>query len=144
MTDSNSTPRTDRTDDSDGTDGTDGTDAPKTESPVSDDGANGTRTQHQNHRQSAGVSAHAANQRRAGDDEAAFRCRHCGDPFVEERHLALHRGLNHVDALSEAEREAYRDAHADEEADLKRFRLVSLGALVVLYFGFLFIYAVVT
>ncbi|WP_117591526.1 C2H2-type zinc finger protein [Haloprofundus halophilus] len=123
MTDSNSTPRPDRTEDREDRDDSG---APNTEPSSSSD------------------VPHAAGRRRVDDGEAAFRCRHCGDPFVEERHLALHRGLNHADALSAAEVEAYRDAYAAEEADLKRFRLISLGALVVLYFGFLFVYAVVT
>jgi hypothetical protein len=43
--------------------------------------------------------------------------------------------------LEESERAAYRSALADEEADLRRFRIVALGLLVLVYFGFLFAYA---
>ncbi|WP_224447040.1 hypothetical protein [Haloprofundus salilacus] len=135
MTDSEPTRRTDRTD-------APTTEAPATtETPTSDESADDTRDS----RRSADLPDDSASRRRrVADSDAAFRCRHCGDPFVEERHLALHRGLNHAADLSEMEREAYRNAYEREEADLKRFRLLSLGALVVLYFGFLFVYAVVT
>ncbi|WP_224336942.1 hypothetical protein [Haloprofundus halobius] len=131
MTDSDPTQRTDRTDRIDAPAGGERT----TESARSPVGTGRT-----------GDGRAVRPRRVEGDseDDVAFRCRYCGDPFVEERHLALHRGLNHANDLTETEREAYRDAYADEEADLKRFRLVSLGALVVLYFGFLFVYAVVT
>jgi hypothetical protein len=72
-------------------------------------------------------------------------CERCGRPFAAERHLALHRGLAHgVEALSTAEREAYETAAESETADLRRFRLLALAAVVALYFGFLFTYAVVT
>jgi hypothetical protein len=68
-------------------------------------------------------------------------CARCGRPFGRERHLALHRGLAHGDTLDEAERAAYESALTDERADLRRFRIVGLGLLVLVYFGFLFAYA---
>jgi hypothetical protein len=71
-------------------------------------------------------------------------CDHCGRPFATETRLALHRGLDHADALSTAERTAYRTALQEEEAALRRFRLLALAALVAIYFGFLLTYAVVT
>lgn len=71
-------------------------------------------------------------------------CDRCGQPFASETHLALHRGLNHGDALSEAEREAYEEALEAEVTELRRFRLLALAALVAIYFGFLMTYAVVT
>jgi hypothetical protein len=77
-------------------------------------------------------------------DAPVYRCAYCGRPFAEESYLVLHRGLAHADALSETEREAFADAYAEEEADLGRFRIVALGLLVLLYFGFLFTFAVVT
>jgi hypothetical protein len=77
-------------------------------------------------------------------DATAHVCERCGRPFADEGYLALHRGLAHADDLSTAELEAFRDARDREEADLQRFRLIALGALVVLYFGFLMTYAVVT
>lgn len=77
-------------------------------------------------------------------DAAAYVCERCGQPFTRERHLALHRGLDHPEDLSPAEREAFETARQKEEADLRRFRLLALAALVALYFGFLMTYAVVT
>ncbi|WP_204959928.1 DUF7410 domain-containing protein [Salinigranum salinum] len=75
---------------------------------------------------------------------SVHRCAYCDRPFAEESYLILHRGLAHADVLSETEREAFADAYAEEEADLGRFRIVALGLLVLLYFGFLFTFAVVT
>lgn len=75
---------------------------------------------------------------------ATHVCERCGQPFADEEYLALHRGLDHPDDLSPGEREAFESAHESEVADLRRFRLLALGALVALYFGFLMTYAVVT
>lgn len=84
----------------------------------------------------------------APTDEApaadAHRCPHCGRPFASEQWRALHLGLAHDDRLDEAEREAFRDAYETEQADLRLFRLQALAVLVLLYFGFLIVYAVVT
>jgi len=77
-------------------------------------------------------------------DATAHACERCGRPFADEEYLALHRGLDHPDDLSSAERAAFDDAREREEEELQRFRLLALGALVVLYFGFLMTYAVVT
>lgn len=77
-------------------------------------------------------------------DATPHVCEHCGQPFARERHLALHRGLEHAASLSEAERQAYESAHDEEVEELRRFRLLALAALVALYFGFLMTYAVVT
>lgn len=77
-------------------------------------------------------------------DGAVHRCHYCERPFAEESYLVLHHGLEHADELTEEEREAFRTAYEEEEADLRRFRLVALGLLVALYFGFLFVFAVVT
>ena len=73
--------------------------------------------------------------------ESPATCARCGEPFPSERLLALHRGLAHYDALSEGEREAYADAYEAETRDLRLFRLQALAFLVVLYFAFLFAYA---
>ncbi|MFC4356696.1 C2H2-type zinc finger protein [Halobium salinum] len=75
-------------------------------------------------------------------DATPHVCEHCGQPFPEERHLVLHRGLEHYGRLDEAEREAFAEAYESEGAEIRRFRLLALGALVLLYFGFLFMYAV--
>lgn len=76
-------------------------------------------------------------------DESAVRCPHCETPFPAERVRDLHVGRAHADAADEAERERYVDGVAAERDDLGSFRLRALAALVVLYFGFLFVYAVV-
>jgi len=86
----------------------------------------------------------------AGDDDAyavppdapVVECPRCGRPFARERHRDLHVGVDHAD-LDADERAAYEAASEDERAELRRFRIVSLGLLVALYFGFLFLYAVV-
>ena len=75
------------------------------------------------------------------DGATVHECPRCGAPFARERHRDLHLGLAHGD-LTEDERAAYAAASEDERADLRRFRIVALGALVVIYFGFLFTYAV--
>jgi len=77
-------------------------------------------------------------------DATAHVCERCGRPFTDETYLALHRGLDHPSTLSTAEREAFDAARSEEEESLQRFRLLALGGLVVLYFGFLMTYAVVT
>ncbi len=75
------------------------------------------------------------------DDDAPAVCPECGRPLPDERLLALHRGLDHHDALDEDGRERFEDAYRDEGDDLRLFRLKALAALVLLYFGFLFAYA---
>lgn len=73
--------------------------------------------------------------------ETAFACPRCGRPFARERHRDLHLGQAHAD-LDDEERTAYEVARDEETDDLRRFRIVSLGMLVILYFGFLFLYAI--
>ncbi|QLD88415.1 C2H2-type zinc finger protein [Natronomonas salina] len=70
-------------------------------------------------------------------------CSYCGARFADDELLALHRGLEHESELTEAEREAYVEAVASEREDVKLFRLKALVALLVLYFGFIFVYAFV-
>jgi hypothetical protein len=77
-------------------------------------------------------------------DHPVHRCDYCDRPFAEASYLALHRGLAHADRVSDAEREAFATAYEVEQAELGRFRLVALGLLVLLYFGFLFVFAFVT
>jgi len=76
-------------------------------------------------------------------DTTAFTCAYCGRPFARESWLALHRGLAHPNELDDAEVEAFRTAHDEEEESLATFRLQALGALVLIYFGLLMIYALV-
>lgn len=70
-------------------------------------------------------------------------CERCGAPFPTEQLLALHRGRAHDD-LTESERQAYAASLDAEATALRRFQFLALGALVVLYFGFFFAYALVT
>ena len=70
-------------------------------------------------------------------------CGHCGDRFADKHLLALHRGLAHEDHLTDDERAAYREARSEERDDLRLFRLKALGWLLVIYFGFIFVYAFV-
>jgi len=70
----------------------------------------------------------------------AYDCEDCGRQFYTEDLLILHRGVTHPNALDEAERDAYREAYAAEERAIRSFRLRALGILVLLYFGFLFLY----
>ncbi|MFC7137418.1 DUF7410 domain-containing protein [Halobaculum litoreum] len=74
-------------------------------------------------------------------DATAHECPRCGRPFARERHRDLHLGQSHPD-LTADERAAYDAARDDEAADLRRFRIVSLGLLVLFYFGFLFLFAI--
>ena len=76
-------------------------------------------------------------------DAPRHDCGYCGAAFASERHLALHRGLEHPGALTDAEVAAFRAAHADEEESLGTFRLKALGSLILLYFGLLMVYALV-
>lgn len=76
----------------------------------------------------------------AGAD--TVECPYCGRPFRRERHRDLHRGQVHPERLTDEEIEAYRTAAESERAELRRFRLLALGALVLVYFGFLIAFAV--
>jgi hypothetical protein len=78
-------------------------------------------------------------------DAPRHDCERCGAAFASERHLALHRGLTHGDeGLTASERAAFDDARATEESELRRYRIVALGVLVLVYFALLFAYALVT
>lgn len=76
-------------------------------------------------------------------DRPVHRCERCGRPLADEELLALHRGLAHPAALDDEEAAAFREAYADEQADVRRFRLVAVGVVLVLYFGLLMVYALV-
>ncbi|AUV83916.1 DNA-binding protein [Salinigranum rubrum] len=73
-----------------------------------------------------------------------YRCDYCGRPFATESYRTLHHGLAHEGVLTDEGREAFEAAYEDENASLRRFRIIALGLLVLLYFGFLFVFAVVT
>lgn len=82
-----------------------------------------------------------ASEATAGTDE--FACRTCGRTFPTDRLRVLHRGVRHPDDLTAAERESYREAYLAEEEEIRSFRIRALGMLVVLYFGFLIVYALI-
>lgn len=75
--------------------------------------------------------------------EEPATCTYCGERFVDDELLALHRGQAHEDQLGEGEIEAYRAARAAERDEMRLFRLKALAALVAIYFGFIFVYAFV-
>jgi hypothetical protein len=77
------------------------------------------------------------------EDETAYECGYCGRPFAREEWLALHRGLDHPAQLDDEQVAAFRAAHDAEESALGNFRLRALGALVIIYFCLLMIYALV-
>ena len=77
------------------------------------------------------------------DDKHAVECRYCGRPFAREEWLALHRGLAHPAELDDEEVDAFQRAHAEETDSLGNFRLRALGALILVYFCLLMIYALV-
>ena len=76
------------------------------------------------------------------DSETPRRCPHCGFELPAGDQYQLHLGLNHYARLDDADQQAFRDAYQQEEAALTRFRIIALGGLVLLYFGFLLVYAV--
>jgi hypothetical protein len=78
------------------------------------------------------------------EGETPATCDYCGRPFPDGESLTLHRGLAHYGSLTDEEREAFAEAYRAEEPDLRRFRIVALGLLVLIYFGFLMLYAGVT
>jgi hypothetical protein len=80
---------------------------------------------------------------RIPDGAETFDCPHCGRVFARERHRDLHRGQEHPQEVVDEEVTAYREAAESEWAELRRYRYVALGTLVLLYFGFLITYAFV-
>lgn len=72
-----------------------------------------------------------------------FACRTCDRTFATDRLRVLHRGVRHPAEMTEAERESYREAYREEEAEIRSFRIRALGVLVLLYFGFLIVYALI-
>ncbi|MFC5970315.1 C2H2-type zinc finger protein [Halomarina salina] len=76
-------------------------------------------------------------------DTETFDCEYCGRPFAREQFLALHYGVDHPESIDDEQRAAYAAALEEEDAELRKFRLKALLALVVVYFGFLLLWAVV-
>jgi hypothetical protein len=76
------------------------------------------------------------------DDRTAHRCPYCDRPFAVEARVTLHVGLTHYDVCTDAEAEAFEDAYVAETDAIKRYRLKAAALLIVVYFGFLMVYAV--
>lgn len=72
---------------------------------------------------------------------SGLECEYCGRRFATPRLLALHWGHRHDDRLTASERDAYRAAYEEETRTLRRYRIKAVAVLVVLYFGFLFAFA---
>lgn len=75
-----------------------------------------------------------------GDSPAV--CQYCDRKFPTERVRTLHKGQAHSAALSDDERRAVQEAGDRETAELRRLRLKAVLAIVLVYFLFLFAYAV--
>ncbi|ERH07907.1 MAG: hypothetical protein J07HN4v3_00271 [Halonotius sp. J07HN4] len=79
---------------------------------------------------------------RVPDDAESQVCPYCGFALPAGDQYRLHLGLAHYGQLDETDQQAFREAYSDEAESLTRFRIIALGGLVGLYFGFLLIYAV--
>ncbi|ADJ15698.1 DUF7410 domain-containing protein [Halalkalicoccus jeotgali] len=73
-------------------------------------------------------------------DEAPATCPECGRPFARTEYVTLHLGLDHPEVLSESDRERFVEVYRGETEEMKRFRLKALAALLLVYFGFLYLY----
>ncbi|MEF8776792.1 MAG: C2H2-type zinc finger protein [Haloarculaceae archaeon] len=74
-----------------------------------------------------------------------YECRACGVPFATPHDRTLHEWDVHDGPPDGVDRDhdALEAAREREETALRRFRLKALGAVVVLYFILLMIYALV-
>jgi hypothetical protein len=79
---------------------------------------------------------------RVPDDAEPQVCPYCGFALPAGDQYHLHLGLAHYGQLDESNQQAFREAYSNEAESLTRFRIIALGGLVGLYFGFLLIYAV--
>jgi hypothetical protein len=84
-----------------------------------------------------------ASEEQPAPDAERHACGYCGRAFAREDWLALHRGLDHADRLTDDERAAYEAALEREEEALRLFRLKAVGVLVLVYFGFIMVYSFV-
>ena len=70
-----------------------------------------------------------------------FDCPYCDRRFAREAYRDLHLGQEHDDRLDADERTAYEAASDAEAEAIRMFRLKALAVLVLVYFGFLLVYA---
>jgi len=76
-------------------------------------------------------------------DDLVHRCEHCNRPFAEDELLTLHKGLDHPDRLDDEELAAFDEVYDEETDDLRRYQIIAVGAIVLLYFTLLIIYALI-
>jgi len=92
----------------------------------------------------AGPDDRTASDTYVPDGATAYRCPYCDRPFRREEQRTLHIGLSHYDRMTEAEEAAFREVYSAEDETLGLYRLKLVGGLVLVYFGMLLLYAVVT
>lgn len=71
------------------------------------------------------------------------RCPYCSRPFRTERACTLHLGDSHRGEWTDDEQAAYEAAVDDEADDLFVFHLTVVGALSLLYAGYVLAYMIV-
>jgi len=71
------------------------------------------------------------------------RCEHCNRPFAEDELLSIHKGLDHAEQLDDEELAAFERAYDEETDELRRYQIIAVGAIVLLYFGLLLTYALI-
>lgn len=76
-------------------------------------------------------------------EEPAVRCPYCDRPFRAERYATFHVGVRHPEECTPAEREAYESARDDQETEVFTFHVKASVAVLVTYFTFVFLYALV-
>lgn len=76
--------------------------------------------------------------------KACETCPYCDRKFPNQEILVHHKGRTHADDISEREQDSVRDALEQETTQLRMYQLQALILLILLYFGFLLVYAVVT
>lgn len=76
------------------------------------------------------------------EEESPEVCHYCDRPFSNETYRVLHEGVGHFDQLDDAARRSFAEAYEAEQEAIRLFRLKALGALVAIYFGFLWAFSI--
>jgi hypothetical protein len=76
-------------------------------------------------------------------DATVHQCTYCNRPFADEERLALHRGLDHSERIDDEEQAAFEEAYTRKNEAIRQYRIIAIGAIVLLYFGLLIIYALI-
>lgn len=77
------------------------------------------------------------------EGSAAYECQYCDVVAPNKQIRSLHYGLSHRGDLSDRERARFERSYRNEQQAIRRFRLGALGAIIILYFGLLMVYALV-